>query len=228
MTDPNRNGGILNVNFPNSDVVPFYIQTVYTFLNSNFQGTNTTPRLLQPPIDKGCVGKTFVYNVNAYDPDGDSIAYRLITPYQDKGITVPLYEFPDRINTNPPKANIITMDEKTGQFTWKSPQVRGEYVVAFLILSYRRGQVTPIDSTIRDIQILIEDCQNDPPKVETIDKLCVIAGQYIKFAVRGTDPNVGQKVQLSAFGGPFEVKYSPAIFLGSQGRFLTPAVVDTF
>ena len=73
MTDPNRNGGILNVNFPNSDVVPFYIQTVYTFLNSNFQGTNTTPRLLQPPIDKGCVGRTYIYNVNAYDPDGDKI-----------------------------------------------------------------------------------------------------------------------------------------------------------
>ncbi len=228
MTDPNRNGGILNVNFPNSDVVPFYIQTVYTFLNSNFQGTNTTPRLLQPPIDKGCVGKTYTYNVNAYDPDGDSLAYRLITPYQDKGITVPLYEFPDRINTNPPKPNVITLDERTGQFTWKTPQLRGEYNVAFLILSYRRGQATPIDSTIRDIQILIEDCQNDPPKVETIDKLCVIAGQYIKFSVRGTDPNVGQKVQLSALGGPFEVKYSPAIFLGSQGRFLTPAVVDTF
>jgi gliding motility-associated-like protein len=228
MTDPNRNGGILNVNFPNSDVVPFYIQTVYTFLNSNFQGTNTTPRLLQPPIDKGCVGKTYIYNVNAYDPDGDSIAYRLITPYQDKGITVPLYEFPDRINTNPPKPNLITLDERTGQFTWKTPQLRGEYNVAFLILSYRRGQVTPIDSTIRDIQILIEDCQNDPPKVETIDKLCVIAGQSIKFAVRGTDPNAGQKVQLSALGGPFEVKYSPAIFLGSQGRFLTPPVVDSF
>ena len=228
MTDPNRNGGILNVNFPNSDLIPFYIQTVFTFLNSNFQGTNTTPRLLQPPIDKGCVGKTFVYNVNAYDPDGDSIAYRLITPYQDKGIVVPLYEFPDRINTNPPRPNIITLDEKTGQFTWKTPQIRGEYNIAFLILSYRHGQATPIDSTIRDIQVLIEDCNNDPPKVETIDKICVVAGQFLKFPVRATDPNVGQKVQLSALGGPFEVKYSRATFLGSQGRFLVPPVIDTF
>ncbi len=228
MTDPNRNGAIKNVNFPNSDAVPFYIQTVYTFLNSNFQGTNTTPRLLQPPIDKGCVGKTYLYNVNAYDPDGDSLAYRLIIPMQDKGINVPLYEYPDRINVNPPKPNIITLDERTGQFTWKTPQISGEYNVAFLILSYRRGQATPIDSTIRDIQILIEECQNDPPKVETIDKICVIAGQFVQFPVRGTDPNVGQKVQLSALGGPFEVKYSPAIFKGSQGRFLTPPVIDTF
>ena len=31
MTDPNRNGGILNVNFPNSDQVKFHIQTTYTF-----------------------------------------------------------------------------------------------------------------------------------------------------------------------------------------------------
>lgn len=228
MTDPNRNGGILNVNFPNSDAVPFYIQTVYSFLNSNFQGTNTTPRLLQPPIDKGCVGKTFVYNVNAYDPDGDSLAYRMITPMQDKGLNVPLYEFPDRINVSPAKPNVITLDERTGQFTWKSPQLRGEYNVAFLILSYRRGVSTPIDSTIRDIQILIEDCNNDPPKIETIDKICVIAGQYLQFPVRATDPNVGQRVQLSALGGPFEVRYSPAVFRGSQGRFLTPPVIDTF
>ena len=228
MNDPNRNGGILNVNFPNSDAVPFYVQTVFTFLNSTFQGTNTTPRLLQPPIDKGCVGKTFVYNVNAYDPDGDSLAYRIITPLQDKGVPVPRYELPDQINVSPAKPNNITIDEKTGQFTWRTPQLRGEYNVAFLIISYRHGQSTPIDSTIRDIQILVEDCQNDPPKVETIDKICVIAGRYLTFPVRATDPNAGQKVQLSALGGPFEVRYSPAVFKGSQTRFLVPPVIDTF
>jgi hypothetical protein len=97
MTDPNRNGGVLNVNFPNSDLIPFHISTSYTFLNANFNGTNTTPRLLQPPIDKGCINKPFIHTLNAFDPDGDSIAYRLVVPKQDKNSFVPLYEFPDRI-----------------------------------------------------------------------------------------------------------------------------------
>ena len=172
MMDPNRNGGILNVNFPQSDAIPFYIQTTYTFLNTNFQGSNSTPRLLQPPIDKGCVGKTFVHNLNAFDPDGDSLAFRIAVPLQDANSPVPLYDLPDRIKPGP--NNVISLDERSGQFTWRSPQQRGEYNIAFQIISYRSG--IAIDTTIRDMQILVEDCQNDPPKVTTIDKICVIAG----------------------------------------------------
>ena len=223
MNDPNRNGGILNLNFPNSDLIPFYIQTTYTFLNSSFNGTNTTPRLLQPPVDRGCTNKIFVHTLNAYDPDGDSIAFRLTVPYQDKGVPVPLYDFPDRIK--PGLNNQISLDERTGQFTWRTPQQRGEYSIAFLIISYRRG--VAIDTTIRDMQILIEDCKNNPPKVETIDKICVVAGQNITFAVKATDPDSGQKVNLTALGGPFVVPISKAVFRGSQG-FKVPPIIDTF
>ena len=62
MMDPNRNGGILNVNPPNSEGVPFYIEATYTFLNPQFQGYNNTARLLQPPIDFACVGERFIHN----------------------------------------------------------------------------------------------------------------------------------------------------------------------
>ncbi|MDX1409552.1 MAG: gliding motility-associated C-terminal domain-containing protein, partial [Saprospiraceae bacterium] len=43
MMDPNRIGGILNVNPPNSDGVPFYLETTFTFLNTQFQGYNNSP-----------------------------------------------------------------------------------------------------------------------------------------------------------------------------------------
>ena len=59
MTDPNRNGGILNVNFPNSETVMFHLQTNYSFPNCQFDGPNNTPTLEQPPIDIGCVGQPF-------------------------------------------------------------------------------------------------------------------------------------------------------------------------
>ena len=225
MVDPNRTGGILNINFPNSDLVPFYVQTIYTFLNSSSQGPNTTPRLLQPPIDRGCVGKTFVHSLNAFDPDGDSIAYRIGTPFSGKNNFVPRYDFPDAVT--PGANNKISFDEKTGRFVWNAPQMQGEYNIAFLIISYRGG--VPIDTTVRDMQVTIENCKNDPPKVETIEQICVIAGQIVRFQVRATDPNIGQKVSLTASGGPFAVK-NPAVFRGTGGTniFRDPPVEDTF
>jgi gliding motility-associated-like protein len=229
MTDPNRNGGILNVNFPQSDLIPFFIQTTYTFLNSNFQGFNSTPRILQPPIDKGCVGKSFIHSLNAFDPDGDSIAYRLITPLQASNAPVPGYDLPDQI----PRTSInnqILLDAKTGEFRWNTPQQRGEYNIAFQIISYRNGN--PIDTTVRDMQVLIEDCKNDPPKITTIDEICVIAGEFLTFPVSATDPNVGDKVSLTALGGPFEVfpANERAIFVGTGGtsKYQTPVVRDNF
>ncbi|MBK7871885.1 MAG: hypothetical protein IPJ74_15000 [Saprospiraceae bacterium] len=100
MNDPNRVGGILNVNFPNSEQIRFHIQTTYTFPNPQFQGCNNTPVLLQPPVDVACVGKRYTHNPNAFDQDGDSLSYHFIVPYQDAGLPVPNYMFPNMINPN--------------------------------------------------------------------------------------------------------------------------------
>ena len=222
MIDPQRNGGILNVNYPNSDGVPFYIQTTYTFLNVNFQGFNSTPLLLQPPIDKGCVGKIFVHSINAYDPDGDSVAYRLAIPLQTQATVVPQYFFPDQIN--PGANNKISLNEVTGEFRWTTPQKEGEYNISFQVISYRGG--IAIDTTIRDMQVVINKCEDIPPKVTTIEKICVVAGDRIVIPIRATDPDSGQKINLTALGGPFKVTKSPAIFQGKP--FITQPAVDTF
>jgi gliding motility-associated-like protein len=223
MIDPNRNGGILNVNHPQSDAIPFALQTSFTFFNTSFQGTNTTPRLLQPPIDRGCTGQVFIHTLNAFDPDGDSLAFRMAVPLQAPGIPVPLYDFPDRIA--PGLNNQIFLNPRTGEFTWRTPQREGEYNVAFQIISYRRG--IAIDTTFRDMQITISKCDNRPPKVETIEKICVIAGQRVQFPVRATDPDAGQRVKLSALGGPFVVGVNPAVFRGFP-NYTLPPVQDTF
>ncbi|MEN9611731.1 MAG: hypothetical protein RLZZ628_2545 [Bacteroidota bacterium] len=223
MRDVNRNGGILNVNFPQSDVVAFYIQTSISFLNAQFQGGNSTPQLLQPPIDRGCVDKLFIHNPNAFDADGDSLAYRLITPLDRVDVEVPRYEFPWQIT--PGANNVMTLDERTGTLRWEKPQHAGEYNIAIQIISYRRG--IAIDTTIRDMQILVEDCRNQPPKIEARDKFCVIAGQQLKFNVRATDPDVGQKVKLSVLGGPLVLPISPATF-NNTTTFTTPPITSTF
>ncbi len=209
MTDPNRNGGILNVNPPNSDNVQFHIETTVTFFNPQFQGYNSSPILLQPPIDIGCVGQRFIHNPNAYDPDGDSLSYHLIVPLQEVNTQVPDYYYPNEIE--PGGDNNIDLNEFTGDFIWDAPQKMGEYNIALIIVEYRNG--FPIDTMIRDMQILIEECDNRPPEIETINEICVIAGEIVEFDVIATDPDMPlQLVELTALGGPFVVPISPAEF----------------
>lgn len=197
MTDPNRNGGILNVNFPYSDQVPFHLETMLVVLNPVFSGFNTSPILTNPPIDEGCVNQKYEHNPGAYDAEGDSIAYELIVPLQGQGTPVSNYVFPNRVGgTNQP----FDLNPVTGTLFWNSPQQAGEYNVAFYVKEYRNGVL--ISQTIRDMQITIENCNNRPPVIDPIPELCVVAGDTIRFNVRATDPDSDQDVTLTAVGGP--------------------------
>ena len=224
MQDPNRNGQILNVNPPNSDNIEFFLQSTVTLFPAQFQTVNNSPILLQPPIDIGCVGQKFIHNPNAYDADGDSLAYKIIVPKRDVNTDVPLYSFPNQINEG--ADNSFFFSEVTGEFIWDSPQREGEYNIAMYIIEYRNG--LPLDTMIRDMQILIKSCENMPPEIETEDLLCVVAGEQIQFNVIGTDPDVPlQQVRISALGGPFVVDVSPAVFDAPEGYQDQP-VVGTF
>ncbi|MBK9984268.1 MAG: gliding motility-associated C-terminal domain-containing protein [Saprospiraceae bacterium] len=220
MMDPNRNGGIINVNPPNSEGVPFYIEATYTFLNPQFQGYNNTAILLQQPIDFGCVGQKFIHNPTAYDPDGDSLAFEFIVPLQDSGVNVPNYIFPQNIVPGP--NNSMTLDPVTGNLVWDSPQFSGEYNIAFRVKEYRGGVL--ISSFIRDMQILVLICDNSPPDVEAVDEVCVIAGHHLELNVLITDPDSGQLVAVTAEGGPFEVPGNKAILETGGTGFQSPPV----
>ncbi len=224
MTDPNRIAGIQNINFPNSDLILFYIETEFSFLNPQFQGFNNSVKLLNPPIDFACVGERFVHNPNAYDPDGDSLSFHLIESLEASGTPVPRYEFPDEIIPGPD--NTISMDPVTGDFVWDAPQLRGEYNIAIKIHEYRNGNI--ISTTIRDMQINVRDnCETQPPQIFAADELCVIAGDTISETIIAEDPDIGQQVKLSAAGGPFELDISPARFDGPEG-YTDPPVESQF
>jgi gliding motility-associated-like protein len=218
MYDPNRTAGILNVNYPNSVNVPFYIETTFTFLNPQFQGFNSSVILLQPPVDKGCVGQRFIHNANAYDVDKDSLSYELIAPLMDQGQVVPKYFNPDEILPGPD--NDMTLDPITGDLIWEYPQMPGEYNVAFYIHEYRNGVL--LNSIIRDLQIYIGNCNNAPPKIEVIEEHCVIAGELIEIDILVTDPDIPvQNVKLTALGGPLLVADS-AYLLGPDDYVEAP------
>jgi gliding motility-associated-like protein len=223
MTDPNRIVGILNVNPPTSDAVPFHIETIYKFQDPQFGGCNSTPILYQPPVDDACVGKPFRHNPNAYDPDDDSLSYHLFVPLQGLATPVPNYFSPTQIA--PGANNLLSIDAVSGDLLWQSPQAPGEYNIAIIIVSHRDGQ--PIDTTIRDMQIAVKTCDNNPPVISTINEICVIAGDTIRFSASATDPDTADRVRLTVLGGPLSLPTSPATWSGDT-MFRIPPVVGIF
>ncbi|MBK8699491.1 MAG: gliding motility-associated C-terminal domain-containing protein [Saprospiraceae bacterium] len=197
--DPNRSGNILNINYPRSDEIQFYLATRFTLLDIQFQGSNSSAILLQAPIDVACVGQPFVHNPNAYDPDGDSLSYELIVPLSGDNQEVPNYFYPDEIL--PSSLNLISLNPQTGEFIWEFPPQIGEYNIAMRISEWRNG--VRINAIIRDMQILVRNCNTVPPSISALEELCVVAGTEISLPIKVADKDVGQKVKLTATGGPF-------------------------
>ncbi len=198
MEDPNRNYGVINI--PNSVNIPFFIQT--TLVINPFLGSNSSPILLNPPIDNGCVNIPFYHNPGAYDPDGDSLSYRLVTCLGLNGEVVPGYSLPLATTS-------LTINPNTGDLYWDSPVMQGEYNIAILIEEWRSG--IRIGSVLRDMQITIGACNNHPPIIVTSMDTCIEAGTYFSTIVSATDPDNDQ-ITLTGTGGPLNLASSPASF----------------
>ena len=197
MEDANRNFGVVNV--PNSVMVPMHIETELVI--NPFLGNNNSVQLLNAPVDKGCVGKLYLHNPSAYDPDGDSLSYKLVACKGQDGIEIPGY-------TLPQAAQSFVIDSITGELRWDAPLMQGEYNVAIMVEEWRHG--VKIGSVVRDMQILISVCNNDLPEIQCDDQYCLVAGEQLDFIISASDPN-GNNVSLSASGAPLEMTTSPAM-----------------
>jgi len=216
VEDPNRNGGVLNI--PNSINVPMYIESEIVI--NPFLGFNNSVQLLNPPIDKGCVGKPYFHNPAAYDVDGDSLSYELVPCKGAGGYDIPGYKYPNYHDTT----KIFKIDRTTGEILWDYPIIQGEYNAAFVVTEWRHG--IKVGSVRRDMQIEIVACDHDPPEIYTIDDTCVIAGDNLQFDVTAIDPD-GTNVELTAFGGPFE-QYQDSAYIIPDPASGNDTVTTTF
>jgi gliding motility-associated-like protein len=205
LEDPNRNEGVVNI--PNSVNVPFYIQTTISI--NPFFGNNSSPIMLNPPIDQGCVNKLFVHNPGAYDPDGDSLSYELVKCRGTQGLDIPGYTFPTASLS-------ISLNSKTGDFIWANPIRQGEYNIAMLIKEWRNGVL--LSAITRDMQIDISTCNNNPPVLRVPNDTCVLAGSTLSAMISARDPDNNQ-VTITSTSGLYSLAVSPAVFPASVTGF---------
>lgn len=221
MVDPNRVEGILNID--GSVNVPFCLVDTFIIWDPLTLGFNSSPLLLNPPIDYANLGELFIHNPAAYDPDGDSLTYELVVPFQYPGIVVPGYQYPDD-RTFCTDTDQFTINTFNGDVVWDVPScLTGIFNIAILITEYRNG--IKMGTILRDMQIFVENYNNHAPVIAELNDTCVYAGEELNILVTATDPDVTQTITLTAVGGPFYIDESPADF------FSTPdegAVEGTF
>jgi gliding motility-associated-like protein len=198
MQDPNRNFGIQNI--PNSVNVVFSIKT--TLVISPEIGNNNTPVLLNFPIDKAAVGHIFIHNPSAYDPDGDSLSYKLTVCTGQDGRPIENYQLPSYSDT-------FYVDPVVGDLVWNTPVDTGKYNVAMNIEEWRQG--VKIGNITRDMQIDVFETDNNPPVNPLMKDLCVVAGTLIEFQVTSTDADL-DSIHQTMTGGPLVLSPGPATF----------------
>ncbi len=196
--DPNRNEGVRNI--PNSVNIMFALKTILQ-INPNL-GENNTPVMLNYPIDKAAKDLVFIHNPNAYDPDGDSLSYKLAVCLGNDSQPIESYRLPE--------ASVdITVDPISGDLIWDSPVYLGIYNIAIEIEEWRSG--VKIGSIIRDMQIEVIETDNKPPKIDPIGPFCVEAGSLLQFTVTARD-TATERIALTSTGGVYELENSPASF----------------
>ncbi|MBL7778066.1 MAG: gliding motility-associated C-terminal domain-containing protein [Chitinophagales bacterium] len=171
---------------------------VRSTLNSNIP-CNSAPEFTSPPVPYFCINQQVNYSHGAVDADGDSIVYSLVPPLNDLGGNI---AYTGAFNaTNPmPTASGFNFDPQTGQMTF-TPTTQGVYVVDVFVQEYRNGVL--IGTTMRDIQIVIINCNNQAPVVANCltpqnssggviidcNSLGVCPGQTVSFDLFAYDPN---------------------------------------
>jgi gliding motility-associated-like protein len=198
VQDPNRNLGVKNI--PNSVNVIFSISTILTV--NPAMGRDDTPVLLNPPYDKAAYHYLFIHNPAAFDPDGDSLSYKLTVCTRDDGKPIENY-------TLPPATRSIRVDSISGDLIWDTPADTGIYNVAMEIQEWRNGK--KIGVVVRDMQIEVYNTDNKPPVNGPLRDYCVEVGDTVDFIFSATDPN-NDKLTLKATSGVFGLTACPAQF----------------
>ncbi len=160
-----RNQTILNLNNPGSQGLTLVVEIPAASLAT----CNTSPRFNSFPPPVLCSFEHFEFDHSATDPDGDSLAYSLCSPFiggtqlnpQPVPPPAPPYNEvnwqPPYSATNPLPGNPgLTIDPITGLLSG-NPTTMGQYVVGVCVEEWSNGQL--IGTHKRDFQFNVAQCE---------------------------------------------------------------------
>lgn len=181
-----RNSTITNIVRPGEAGSAFYLEFPAVW-SSGTLVKNSSPVFGTAKGDYVCLQRPFTFDFSAKDPDGDSLVYALVTPYNGFSDTrfpnpgnpdprsgqVPTYDagpYPDvswgsgfSASNSIPGPQPLRVDAQTGQLSVTADQI-GLFVFSVQVDEYRQG--VRIGRVRRDFQLKVIDCLvNNPPQV---------------------------------------------------------------
>ncbi|MEO8087278.1 MAG: hypothetical protein ABI763_10685, partial [Bacteroidota bacterium] len=188
-----RNNAITNITTPGT-----WQMYVYAILNNTITPCNNSPTFSNKPVPFVCLGQQFCFNHGAFDTDGDSLVYSLITPWDSPGLPIQ-YLIPFNANNPLSSSPNITFNSQTGDICM-TPTSLEVTVMAVLVEEYRNGVL--IGAVERDIQVTVINCTNQVPAMSGINgtnnfSTVTCAGSQICFTVNSSDANAPQNTYVS-------------------------------
>ncbi|HRH65723.1 MAG TPA: T9SS type A sorting domain-containing protein [Bacteroidia bacterium] len=202
-SEASRNAAITTITGAGSDN-----QYVYSLLNNTNATCNNSPYFANPPVPFACIGQQFCYTNAAYDADGDSLAYSLITPLTGPGLTVTYlsgYTAAQPLVSSPP----VTFNSTTGVMCMLPTQT-DVTVFAILVSEYRNGVL--IGETERDVQLTINNCNNSVPLITGINgtlgsTMNACPNIPVEFYMYAMDNDAADATMLSWDGGIYPANF---------------------
>jgi len=210
---------------------PYQGQTYYGFIPASSL-KNSSPIFQDMPIPFMCVNDTTTIRNRTIDPDGDSLSYRFVTPWQGATGSTPIFDNCPSFMTSFPtveyksgysatapfgSGGIAQIDAFNGLTTYLS-RTTGRFAVAIEVTEWRNG--IPISTIRQDLQILVINCKpNNKPRLSYEGgntTWYVEAGDLLCKDVTATDADLRDVVTLKAYSD---------VFTGSNGFTGTKATI---
>ncbi|MEM8523333.1 MAG: PKD domain-containing protein [Bacteroidota bacterium] len=174
-----RNQTIMNV------VEPLETGATYNIVLTEraMRGCNSSPRFKEWPPIFVCVDEPIFYDHGAIDEEGDSLVYRLCTPFTGANSDMPQPQPPadppyDTLAWVDPTFNLdnllgagrpLRVDPRRG-FLFARPGLQGQFVVGVCVEEYRDGEL--LSSTRRDFQYNIGLCRETSAAIGSPEVQC--------------------------------------------------------
>ncbi|NNF02005.1 MAG: T9SS type B sorting domain-containing protein [Bacteroidia bacterium] len=235
-----RNSTVNNLVNPDDTGITFYLELPDPAMH------NSTPRFANDPLTYMCEEQPFSYNFAGFDPDGDSLAFELVTPVSGT-IGYPVSATPQAVWPGPipaPYSNAIwatgyglnnicggvplTIDAITGEMN-ATPDFFGKYSAAVECREYRNG--VQIGMIRREIQFNVIICNgNSFPDVSfnaPIKNQTIYAGDTACFTYFVRDLE-GDSLWLTYSGDVFPGGPSGPPYAATSGQVGVANVITDF